>query len=132
MRIFNCYLQVQRHMTLVELDILENEIKTQLEHLSKIKAPLPTIETCLSTAYKKYTRIHKAYNDLIKSGDAETKMEALKRALYIQWIASFEPSFITGITTSVEGMEDTSDGLELKDYQFVYGYLDNMIKHNGM
>lgn len=119
-------------MTISELDILENEIKTQLEHFAKIDATPGAVDTYLSTAFKEYTKIHKAYIDLIKSGDAKTKMEALKRALYIQWIASFEPSFITGITTSFEAMENTLGGLELKDYQFVYGYLDNLIKNNGL
>jgi hypothetical protein len=119
-------------MTLSELDILETEIKTQLRHLNEKKASIETIDIYLSSAFKEYTRIHKAYIHLIKTGDEDTKMEALKRSLYIQWIASFEPPFITGIATSFGIFDRPLVGLELKDYQFVYDYLDNLIKNNGI
>jgi hypothetical protein len=119
-------------MTLSELDILEKEIITRLNDLNAKKTDPEILDTFLSEAFKKYTIIHKAYIDLIKNGDEKIKTEALKRALYIQWIGSFEPSFITGITTSFKTHENIAGGLELKDFQFVYSYVDNLIKNHEL
>jgi hypothetical protein len=119
-------------MTLLELDILEKEITTRLRDLNSKKTDPEILDTFLSEAFRKYTTIHKAYIDLIKNGDERTRIEALKRALYIQWIGSFEPSFITGITTSFDIFENAAGGLELKDFQFVYSYVDNLIKNNEL
>jgi hypothetical protein len=123
---------VKTNMTLTELDILEDEIKTQLRKFNETETATDIVDTFLFSVFKKYTKIHKAYIDLIKTGDEATKMEALKRALYIQWIASFEPTYITGITMSFGGFDKSLGGLQLIDYQFVYGYLDNLIKNKEL
>ena len=119
-------------MTLSELNILEKEIIIQLKAFDFEKTDSKVFSEFLSKAFKVYTSIHKAYIDIIKHGDQSSKTEALKRALYLQWISSFEPSFLTGITTSFDIFEDSDGGLELKDFQFVYGYLDTLIKNNEL
>ena len=46
----------------------------------------------LNNIYAQYQSIHIAYTEL-----AHTSIEALKRALFIQWYAVTEPSYLTGI-----------------------------------
>lgn len=119
-------------MTLSELDILEKEIFVRLAELNRQRVESEILENYLLNAFSKYTAIHKAYIDLIKNGDEPTKTEALKRALYLQWISSFEPSFLTGTITSFVTFENSDVGLELKDFQFVYSYLNDIIKNNKL
>ncbi len=124
---------VEKMTTLLQLDILEKEIAKQIKDNFNNKNLDREIENqMLQLTFKKYKEIHKAYIELIKSGDTETQREALKRALFLQWIGSFEPTHLTGITTAFDTYEKDSVGLELKDFQFVYGYLDNLIENNSL
>ena len=121
--------------TLNGLDNLEKEIYFQIDIRTKTKNKEIGLEDdFLFECYKKYKDIHKSYIDLIKNGDKQTQNEALKRALFIQWLGSFEPSYLTGMTLSFEAYEiaDDKHGLELKDFQFVYGYLDNLIVNKAI
>lgn len=47
--------------------------------------------------YLRYTLIYRAYVDLAFNGDSYERMEALKRALFIQWYSVAEPQFMSGI-----------------------------------
>jgi hypothetical protein len=121
--------------TLLQLDILEKEIYFQIDLRTKTKnKDLGIEDDFLFSCYRKHKDIHKSYIDLIKNGDKQTQNEALKRTLFIQWLGSFEPSYLTGMTLSFEAYEiaDDKSGLELKDFQFVYGYLDNLIANKAM
>lgn len=48
--------------------------------------------------FKKYQKIHKKYLQIAQSSkEVEEAQEALKRGLFINWVAFVEPDFITGI-----------------------------------
>lgn len=48
--------------------------------------------------YLRYQLIYRAYVDLVFNGyDNQERMEALKRALFIQWYSVAEPAFMSGI-----------------------------------
>ena len=128
-------------MTLSQLDILEKEIADQLKSFNaeqaKSYATTKTVDKevenlFLFATYKKYTTIHKAYIELIKHGDNETQTEALKRAVFLQWLSCLEPAYNTGLTTSFEIFEKSEGGLELPDFLFVYGILDKLIGQNKL
>jgi hypothetical protein len=115
-------------MTLLELDKLEKEIDSELIAINTIAADSKKE----SEIYNRYKIIHKAYINLIKNADSETQLEALKRAVYLQWISSFEPAHLTGVITSFWTLEKHENGLELEDFQFVYSVLDKLIGQNKL
>lgn len=55
----------------------------------------------LRIVFASYRQIHKQYSDLAKEQD-----EALKRGLFIQWYATTEPSYLTGIEQLDEEAEN--------------------------
>src|ERR1700740_397884 len=112
-------------MTLLELDKLEKEIDFELIAINTIAADSKKE----SEIYNRYKIIHKEYINLIKNADNETQLEALKRAVYLQWISSFEPSHLTGVTWAIEKHDD---GLEMDDIKFVYSVLDKIIEQNKL
>jgi len=121
--------------TLNELDILEEEIYTRIhDHNNSKNQDQSIIDTLLSDCFKKYKAIHISYIELIKGDDASMKLEALKRALFIQWIGSLDPSFLTGIEFAFEAedMADETAGIELAEIRFVYEYLDQLIEEGTM
>ena len=80
-------------MTLAELTEEEGRLRTQVGlvtgSMEEKQAQLERLG-----AFDDYARVHVAYADLAAGGD----VEALKRALFLQWYAVSEPSCFTGLS----------------------------------
>ncbi|MBL7937620.1 MAG: hypothetical protein JNM51_17585 [Bacteroidia bacterium] len=120
---------------LKDLNILELEIYAKVIANSRDKTISRENESImLHEFFKRYKDIHKSYIELIKAGDHAIAIEALKRALFIQWIGSFEPNYLTGIELAFDSddSEIKSVGIELEDMQFIYDHLDNLISTESL
>jgi hypothetical protein len=49
--------------------------------------------------FRRYAELYEAYVALVASENRAEKNEALKRALFLQWIGATEPPLLTGVNT---------------------------------
>lgn len=87
-------------MTLQELANIEEDLISKVKeyyHLSEGTL----FRKKLSEVFIEYKKVHQAYADM-----ASNNIEALKRALFIQWYALSEPSYLTGISDLDEEIEN--------------------------
>jgi hypothetical protein len=64
------------------------------------RAPREQVEAALPHVFRAYADVHRDYVDLAEGGD----VEALKRAVFLQWFEVVEPPFLTGLS----GLHDSA------------------------
>ena len=77
---------------LKELNDRENELFEAIMELYKTDKSKSSIDLTQNGVFDKYSDIHFSYSKL-----SATSLEALKRALFIQWYCYTEPQYLTGI-----------------------------------
>jgi hypothetical protein len=78
-------------MTIQELAVKEDLLCSEVVKLYH-QPHRPEHDEKLSQIFADYKRVHQAYANL-----SECDIEALKRGLFIQWYATTEPPYLTGI-----------------------------------
>ncbi|MGN7989261.1 hypothetical protein ACTJKC_18080 [Pedobacter sp. 22226] len=69
--------------------------------------------------FDQYRNLHKSYLDLfLNAKDEETKLEILKRLIFLNWYAQVEPSCYTGI-------QDLDNAVVFESYSILNEYLIN-------
>ena len=107
---------------------LDNLAKAEENILAAIHSSSGKIEEKLEQftheeLFDRYIRIHGDYTELASNGD----LEALKRAFFIQWYASIEPPFLTGIPSEMPGL-GTSSGLSDEHQKKVLQLLEESLE----
>ena len=87
-------------MTLQELAKRENDLYSKVIELYN-QVQTSDTDKQLKDIFSDYKKVHQQYADL-----ASSDIEALKRALFIQWYALSEPSYLTGISELDEEIEN--------------------------
>ena len=83
---------MQTELVLSELANKEQELFSKVIYLYH-NSKLDYTDEQLFVVFMEYKKVHKTYSDL-----ASTNIEALKRALFIQWYELTEPNYLTGIS----------------------------------
>ncbi|MGB3342978.1 MAG: hypothetical protein WBA61_03620 [Aequorivita sp.] len=87
-------------MTLIELANKEIDLYSNVNNIydGKINSLIPNLT--LKEIYEEYAKVHNEYSKL-----SHKNIEALKRALFIQWYSITEPNYLTGINKLDEKSE---------------------------
>jgi hypothetical protein len=83
-----------------------NELQTLAEHEGKLSSQISLVTGTVEQKYNEllrlgifadYKSVHTKYVELAKKSSGEIGLEALKRALFLQWMAQAEPAGLTGL-----------------------------------
>lgn len=113
-------------MNLKELNLIEEDLMRKVEALQGLMQD-KVINLKLTNVFDKYREVYRQYIKLLD--DKNQNLEALKRAIFIQWYSVSEPGCFTGIPGG-GGPFDSEDQLDLDLERNTLEYLENKIINN--
>jgi hypothetical protein len=117
-------------MNIEELTFAEERLMANVDRVEgQIQEKIRSLEK--QGIFRNYTQVHAIYTQLAIEGN----LEALKRALFLQWYASIEPAFLTGIPDgsplgTAKTIDEDTQLVILKELErrLVVGNLDDKLK----
>lgn len=101
-------------ITIDSLSIQELEL---YNYTDSLKGTIDQMEEQVHGIYDQYRNIHNSYFDLFfNTENEETKLEILKRLVFLNWYGIIEPSYYTGI-------QDLDNSIILESYTILNEYL---------
>lgn len=103
----------------ITIDSLANQELELYNHTDSLKGTMDQMEEQLQEhgIYDQYRNIHNSYLDLFfNTENEETKLEILKRLVFLNWYGIIEPSYFTGV-------KDLENSIILESYTILNEYL---------